>query len=115
MQTYGLTLCLRDDPEKIATYRRYHQAVWPQVTARLRECGIQRMQIFLLGLRMFMYLQTNDDFDPSRDFARINEDPTSQRWNELMADLQARAPEASPNEWWANMELVFDMEWPQHR
>jgi len=115
VQTYGLTLCLRDDPEKIATYRRYHQAVWPQVTARLRECGIQRMQIFLLGLRMFMYLQTNDDFDPSRDFARINEDPTSQRWNELMADLQARAPEASPNEWWANMELVFDTEWPQHR
>jgi L-rhamnose mutarotase len=115
VQTYGLTLCLQDDAEKIASYRRYHQAVWPEVTARLKQCGIQRMQIFLLGLRMFMYLQTDDDFDPARDFARINEDPTSQRWNELMADLQARAPEASPDEWWARMELVFDTEWPQHR
>ena len=31
-----------------------------------------------------------------------------------MADLQERAPEASPDEWWAPMELVFDMSWPQH-
>src|SRR3989442_1367105 len=41
MKNYGLTLLLRDDPEKIAEYRRQHQAVWPGVTARLRECGIQ--------------------------------------------------------------------------
>ena len=115
MKSFGLTLCLQDDPEKIAAYRRFHQAVWPEVTARLRECGIQRMQIFLRGTRMFMYISTDDDFDPARDFARINEDPTSARWNALMADLQARAPEAAPDEWWAAMELVFDSDWPQHR
>jgi hypothetical protein len=32
-----------------------------------------------------------------------------------MAELQARAPEADPDEWWAPMDLVFDMDWPQHR
>ena len=115
MKTFGLTLCLQDDPHKIAEYRRYHQAVWPEVTARLREVGIQRMQIFLRGTRMFMYIDTSDEFDPKRDFARINEDPTSNRWNTLMADLQKRAPEASPDEWWAAMEPVFDSDWPQHR
>jgi L-rhamnose mutarotase len=116
MKNYGLTLLLQDDPEKIAAYRRHHQAVWPEVTARLRECGIERMQIFLRGTRMFMYITTTDAFDPARDFARINEDPTSARWNALMADLQARAPEAAnSDEWWAQMELVFDTEWPQHK
>jgi L-rhamnose mutarotase len=115
VKSFGLTLCLQDDPEKMAAYRRFHQAVWPEVTARLRECGIQRMQIFLRGTRMFMYISTDDDFDPARDFARINEDPTSARWNALMADLQARAPEASPDEWWAAMEVVFDSDWPQHK
>lgn len=99
----------------MAAYRRFHRAVWPEVTARLRECGIQRMQIFLRGTRMFMYISTDDDFDPARDFARINEDPTSARWNALMADLQVRAPEASPDEWWAAMEVVFDSDWPQHK
>ena len=115
MKSFGLTLLLQDDPDKIADYRRFHQAVWPDVTARLRECGVQRMQIFLRGTRMFMYLLTDDDFEPSRDFARINDDPTSARWNALMADLQARAPEADPDEWWATMELVFDTDWPQHQ
>jgi L-rhamnose mutarotase len=114
VKTFGLTLCLHDDPEKIAAYRRYHQAVWPEVTQRLRECGIQRMQIFLRRTRMFMYIVTQDDFEPKRDFVRINEDPTSARWNALMAELQSRAPEADPDEWWAAMELVFDTDWPQH-
>ena len=115
MKNFGLTLNLRDDAAKIAEYRRAHQAVWPEVTDRLRTCGVQQMQIFLKGNRLFMYLVTDDAFDPARDFARINEDPASARWNALMADLQARAPEADADEWWAAMELVFDLEWPQHQ
>jgi L-rhamnose mutarotase len=115
MKNFGLTLCLQDDPEKIAEYRRYHQAVWPEVTARLREVGIQNMQIFLRDRRMFMYIVTQPYFDLARDFGRVNEDPVSAKWNALMSGLQERAPEASADEWWAPMELVFDMEWPQHR
>lgn len=115
MKTFGLMLNLQDDPTKIAQYRQAHQAVWPAVTRRLRECGIQRMQIFLRGPRLFMHLVTDDDFDPLRDFARINEDPESARWNALMADLQTRSPEANPDEWWAPMESVFDSDWPQHQ
>ena len=110
MKTYGLTLCLRDDPEKIETYKRYHQNVWPEVVARLREVGVQEMKIFLRGRRMFMYLVTDDAFDPAVDFARINEDPVSAKWNALMATLQERAPEANQDEWWAPMERVFDLD-----
>ena len=114
MKSYGLTLCLKDDPHIIEEYKRYHQAVWPEVVARMREVGIQRMQIFLLGTRMFMYVEAEDSFDPDRDFQRINEDPKSDEWNKLMASFQERAPEASPDAWWAPMEKVFDTEWPQH-
>jgi len=115
VKTFGLTLNLQNDVDKIAAYKSAHLAVWPAVTDRLRECGIQQMQIFVRGTRMFMYLVTEDDFDPARDFARINEDPESARWNALMAELQARAREASPDEWWAAMELVFDLNWEQHQ
>jgi L-rhamnose mutarotase len=115
VKTFGLALNLRDNAEKIAEYRRSHQSVWPEVTARLRDCGVLRMQIFLRGTHLFMYLITVDNFDPARDFARINEDPTSARWNALMAGLQERVPEADPHEWWALMEPVFDLDWPQHR
>lgn len=115
MRYYGLTLMLQDDPEKIATYKVMHQEVWPAVTARLREVGVHEMRIFLRGLRMFMYIETTDEFDPHRDMVRVNDDPQSAEWNRLMADLQERAPEATPEEWWAPMELVFDMSWPQHK
>jgi L-rhamnose mutarotase len=112
---YGLTLCLRDDPAAIEQYRREHQQVWPGVLARLREVGIMEMKIFLLGRRLFMYVEAREGFDPARDFPRLSEDPASQRWEELMATLQERAPEAHEDEWWAAMEEVFDLDWPQHR
>src|SRR4051794_3169614 len=109
MKVYGLTLCLQDDPAKIETYKEYHRAVWPGVIARLHAVGVREMKIFLRERRMFMYIETDDAFEPLRDLRRVNEDPVSRRWNELMATLQERAPEASPDEWWAPMELVFDM------
>jgi hypothetical protein len=31
-----------------------------------------------------------------------------------MRTLQERSPEATDDEWWAEMEMVFDMHWPQH-
>ena len=114
LKTYGLTLCLRNDPAKIESYKAHHLKVWPEVTARLREVGVHQMRIFLRGTRMFMFIETTDEFEPHRDFVRVNEDPKSAEWNALMSDLQERAPEATPSEWWAPMDLVFDMGWPQH-
>ncbi len=63
---------------------------------------------------LFMDIDTEDDFDLAPAWARIMEDPRSVEWNRLMANLQERAPEATPDEWWAEMERVFDTDWPQH-
>ncbi|MBI3974364.1 MAG: L-rhamnose mutarotase [Chloroflexi bacterium] len=115
MKTYGLALCLRDDGAAIERYKEYHREVWPEVLARIREVGITQMEIFLLGRRLFMHITAEDDFEPARDFPRLNEDPKSQEWDALMRALQERAPEAAADQWWAPMEQVFDSEWPQHR
>ena len=109
MKVYGLTLLLRDDPATIERYKEYHRHVWPEVTARIHECGIRTMRIFLLQRRMFMYIETDDTFDPATDFARINEAPRSQEWDTIMRSLQELAPEAASGEWWALMEQVFDL------
>ena len=109
MQAYGMALDLRDDPMLIARYRREHQHAWPEVLARLREIGVSEMKIFLLGRRMFMYCETRDGFDPATDFPRANEDPTYKKWDELMRTMQERVREAKAGEWWAQMELVFDL------
>ena len=115
MQTYGMALRLRDDPQVIARYRKEHARAWPEVLARLRQVGITEMRIFLLGRRLFMYCESVDGFDPASDFARCNDDPTYRRWDELMRGLQERVEEARPGEWWATMDLVFDLNWPQQQ
>lgn len=111
MHYYGLTLMLRDDPAAIARYKAEHLKAWPEVLARLREIGVTEMKIFLIGSRLFMYCETVDGFDPKRDFARSIEEPTYQKWDELMRSMQERVPEARPGEWWAMMECVFDLNW----
>ena len=45
----------------------------------------------------------------------LRDDPTYRKWDELMRSMQERVLGAKPSEWWAMMQLVFDLNWPQHR
>ena len=110
MPRFGLTLNLKDDPEFIEKYMTYHRNVWPEVLDSVREVGITRMDIYLLGNRLFMAIETVDDFDPAHDFPRYLElHPRCREWDELMRNFQERVPEAKPDEWWATMERVFEL------
>jgi L-rhamnose mutarotase len=111
MRSFGLTLCLRDGPDVIDRYREAHRRIYPRVVERMREVGIREMRIWLIGRRLFMYVWAGEEFEPRRDFARIDEDETSRSWNALMRELQERAPEAPLDDWWSPMELVFDTSW----
>ncbi len=111
MQNYGLTLLLKDDADVIDRYKRYHREAWPEVIARLKEIGITEMKIFLIGRRLFMYMEAIDGFDPDRDFPKLNELPRYREWDVLMSSMQERVPEAREGEWWAAMEEVFDLNW----
>ena len=110
MPRFGLTLNLKDDPDVIEQYKTYHRNVWPEVLDSLREVGITQMDIYLLGNRLFMAIDTVDDFDPVHDFPRHLEiHPRCREWDVLMRNFQERVPEAKPGEWWATMEQVFEL------
>ena len=110
MKSFAQALDLKDDPELIETYQQHHRRVWPEVVAALRSIGIVRMKIFLLGTRLFMYYEAPDDFDPPRDFQNYTAAPRAREWDELMRRFQQPAPHAGPGDWWAPMDLVFDLE-----
>ena len=112
MKSLAMTLDLVDDPEVIERYKAYHREVWPEVISGLRSIGVARMKIFLLGTRMFMYLEVPDDFDLATDFqAYTDSSPRAKEWDELMRNFQSQVPEAKEGEWWAGMEEVFDIDW----
>ena len=112
MKTYCLTLDLHDDPELIAEYRRYHQpdVIWPEVTESLREQGVLRSQIYLLGTRMMMVLTTTDDFSFAAKDAADRTNPRVQEWEELMWKFQKPLPQARLGEKWLLMERIFETE-----
>lgn len=110
MKHYGLTLNLKDDPDIIEEYKIYHQNAWEETLAGLKAVGITKMNIYLLGRRLFMAMETVDAFDIERDFPRyLEQHPKCREWDELMRTFQEPVEEAQTGEWWAQMEPVFEL------
>ena len=59
---FCFTLDLKDDPALIAEYRKYHEKIWPEITQGLKDSGIEDLEIYLLGTRMFMIMEVNQSF-----------------------------------------------------
>ena len=106
VKRYCQTLDLRDSPELIAEYRKRHSQAeaWPEILAGIREVGILEMEIYILGTRLFMIVETPVDFDWDTAMARLNTLPRQQEWEEYMAIFQQAAPGMSSAEKWKPME-----------
>src|ERR1700732_242040 len=59
---FCFALDLKDDPALIAEYRKYHEKIWPEITQSLKDSGIEDLEIYLLGTRMFMIMEVNQSF-----------------------------------------------------
>ena len=69
MNRQCLALDLIDDPALIAEYEALHRQIWPQISQHLLAHGVLDMQIWRLGTRLFMVMDTACGFDPEA-FAR---------------------------------------------
>lgn len=106
---YCLTLDLKNDPALIAEYKRYHENVWPEILESIRDSGIIDMEIYLLGTRMCMIMEVNDDFSFEAKASADKSNPKVQEWEQLMWKFQQALPEAKPGEKWVAMERIFEM------
>lgn len=102
---------LRNDPELIAEYRRRHAegAVWPEIIAGIREVGITRMDIFLLGTRLVMILEVPEAVDLDQAMTRLATLPRQQEWEDFMSVFQNSEPGASSADKWQEMEQIFHL------
>lgn len=107
---YCLTLDLRDDPQLIAEYKRYHEKIWPEITESIRESGVEDMEIYLLGTRMFMIMEVNESFSFEKKAKADRTNPKVQEWEQLMWRFQQALPQAKPGEKWLLMQRIFKLE-----
>ena len=110
MKRYCRTLELRDDPEMIARYEEAHANIWPEIREGILSVGILDMQIYRYGTRLFMIMDTVDDFDFVQDTARRAGLPRQAEWEAYVAKFQGCDPSAPSTDKWQLMERIFKLE-----
>lgn len=109
MKQFARTLDLKDDPQLIAQYEEHHQRVWPEVLAAIKNVGIVEMKIFRAGTRMFMLMETTDEYDEAAAAQYLSKDPKSIEWEALMDNFQKPVPGAAKDVKWLPMTCCFEL------
>ncbi len=108
-QQFCLALDLKDDPTLIESYIAYHQAVWPEVLDSIKASGIQLLNIYHVGNRLFMIIEADAQFSFEKKAAMDASNPKVQEWEALMWTFQQALPVAKNGEKWVLMEKIFEL------
>jgi L-rhamnose mutarotase len=107
MKRFCLALDLKDDAALINEYEEYHRKVWPEILKSIKDAGIQQMEIYRINNRLFMIMETNDDFTFEEKAKMDEANEKVQQWEELMWKYQQAMPGSKPGEKWRLMERIF--------
>jgi L-rhamnose mutarotase len=108
MKRYYLALDLKDDPALIAEYEDHHKKISSEILDSIRDSGIERMELFRAGNRMFMIMEVTDAFSFEEKEKMDKANPLVQKWETLMWKYQQALPFAKPGEKWVLLEKFFD-------
>ena len=109
MDRYCFTLDLKNDQKSIITYKQYHRSVWPEVKDSLKTVGVLNMEIYLLGNRLFMIMDVDDDFTFEAKTKADRANSKVQEWEKLMWNFQQALPWCKPGEKWILMDQIFEL------
>lgn len=111
VKRYCQTLDLKDDPKLIAEYKKRHSEghAWTEIIEGIRQVGILEMEIYILGTRLFMIVETPLDFDWDSAMTKLATLPRQQEWEDYMSVFQLSKPGESSAEKWKPMERMFHL------
>ncbi len=108
-QKFCLALDLKDDAQLMQEYKAHHQKVWPEIIESIKTSGIEVLEIYCVGNRMFMIIEANDHFSFDKKSAMDANNPKVQEWEDLMWKFQQALPWAKSGEKWMLMEKIFEL------
>ncbi len=107
MKRFGQIIGVK--PEHFDEYKKYHEAVWPEVLQMITACNIRNYSIFHKDGLLFAYMEyIGNDFEA--DMKKMAADPKTQQWWAIMGPMQQPVPNRQQGEWWASMEEVFHLD-----
>jgi len=111
IKRYCQTLDLKSDPDLIKQYKYWHDSknIWPEIPRGIREVGILDMEIYLLDNRLFMIIETPEDFDFDTQMAKLAKLPRQAEWEAFVSKFQQSSPDAKSSEKWRRMDRIFKL------
>lgn len=109
MKRFCLAVDLKDDAQLIAEYEQYHERLWPEIEASIKDSGIINLEIYRIENRLFMIMETNDSFSFEAKSAADASNEKVQEWEALMWNYQQALPTAKKGEKWIIMKKIFDL------
>lgn len=106
------TLNLENDPQLIEDYKKVHspQEVWPEITQGMIDVGILDMEIYIIGTRLFMIMDTVPEFDHDRAMSELAKKPRQSEWEAFVSRYQRTSSEATADEKWQLIERIYKLE-----
>src|SRR5688500_1277740 len=106
---YCLALDMVNDAALIAEYEKYHEQVWPEIIDSIKSSGIEVLDIYRTGNRMFMIIEAGPEFSFEKKGKADAANPKVQEWEALMWKFQQALPWAKPGEKWILMDKIFEL------
>ena len=109
---YCKTLSLEDDLQLIEEYKRVHMVdnTWPEITQGMIEVGILDMEIYIMGTRLFMIMDTIPEFDHDRDMAVLATKERQSEWEAFVSRFQKTSSDATADEKWQLMDRIYKLD-----
>ena len=105
-------LDLKDDPAVIESYKHWHRPGGPpaEVTRSLREAGITALDIYLIGNRLFMIMDSDPSAPSSAKSTDDSHNPHVHAWEALMSGLQQDLPFSKTSAGkWQPLEHIYSL------
>jgi L-rhamnose mutarotase len=111
MKRFCLALDLKDDPALIEEYENWHkpERARAEITKSILEAGINSMEIFRVGNRLFMIMETEDDFSFEKKAQMDADNEKVREWEDFVWNFQQPLPWAAPGEKWMLMDQIYKL------
>lgn len=111
VKRYCQTLELKNDKALIEKYikahDRYHH--WPEISEGIKAVGILEMEIYIYENKLFMIVETPEDFEWDKAFAKLATMPRQAEWEDYVSMFQQCEEGSTSNEKWHLMDRIFHL------
>lgn len=96
------------DPDRLDEYRRWHEQVWPEMLAALRDSGWRDYWLWLRDDGLLVGTVLTDDLSALQE--AMSSRDVNDRWQAEMAEFFASNDDRRPDDQFQTLSTVFHLE-----